>query len=270
MSPEKRWQQHPVPPQKRPTVMTAAQVTWIWMTNLAHQRSPDSWLPKHSLAPPQSLPSQETPPQHPSSGPIPLYPGHVNQKFVHHYRKSRPPHKHRTTRDLGSVAVGTQFRRQRHRTTGKLGGLMCDRGGQPQGHDSPGGTHSDPGAYQHSQDTLGQILDKFQEKMRLQEGQYLGIREDLKDTNTTLVSIAGVLVDMANTMREAVAHHQVPDTSQTDEQPFTSFAASGQEAPPQDQQATSTPPPAEGEPPRKRSLQSRQKPQTIAKTPARK
>ncbi|KAJ1105933.1 hypothetical protein NDU88_003336 [Pleurodeles waltl] len=126
------------------------------------------------------------------------------------------------------------------------------------------------GAYQHSQDTLDQILDKLQESMRLQEGQYLGIMEDLKDINSTLVTIAGVLADMSNTMREAEAHHWAPTTSQTDEQPSTSAAASGQAAPPQDQQATSTPPLAEGEPPRKRSLRSRQKPDTIAKTATRK
>ncbi|KAJ1190850.1 hypothetical protein NDU88_000169 [Pleurodeles waltl] len=91
------------------------------------------------------------------------------------------------------------------------------------------------GAYHHSQETMGQILDKLQETKRLQEGQYLGIREDLKDINTTLVSIAGVLADMANTMREAVAHHRAPNKSQTDEQPSTSAAANGQEAPPQEQ-----------------------------------
>ncbi|KAJ1130869.1 hypothetical protein NDU88_009214 [Pleurodeles waltl] len=87
-------------------------------------------------------------------------------------------------------------------------------------------------AYHHSQETMGQILDKLQETQWLQEGQYLGIREDLKDIHTTLVTIAGVLSYMANTMREAVAHHRAPDTSHTDEQPSTSAAASGQEAPP--------------------------------------
>ncbi|KAJ1186933.1 hypothetical protein NDU88_003713 [Pleurodeles waltl] len=117
------------------------------------------------------------------------------------------------------------------------------------------------GAYHHSQEIMGQILGKLQETQRLQEGQYLGIREDLKDIHTTLVTIAGVLADMANTMREAVAHQRAPDTSHTDEQPSTSAGASGQEAPPQGQQATSTPPPAEGEPPRKLSLLSRQKPE---------
>ncbi|KAJ1084585.1 hypothetical protein NDU88_004731 [Pleurodeles waltl] len=117
---------------------------------------------------------------------------------------------------------------------------------------------------------MGQILATFQETQRLQEGQYLGIREDLRDIRTTLVIIAGVLADMANNMREAVAHQRAPDTSHTYQQPFTSVAASRQEVPSEEQQATSTPPSAEGEPPRKRSLRSRHKPENIAKTSARK
>ncbi|KAJ1170109.1 hypothetical protein NDU88_001990 [Pleurodeles waltl] len=48
----------------------------------------------------------------------------------------------------------------------------------------------------------------FQDTQRLQEEQYLGIREDLKSINTTLVTIAGVLADIANTMRETVAYHR--------------------------------------------------------------
>ncbi|KAJ1208456.1 hypothetical protein NDU88_003842 [Pleurodeles waltl] len=116
----------------------------------------------------------------------------------------------------------------------------------------------------------GQILAKLQETQRLQEGQYLRIREDQRDIRTTLVTIAGVLEDMANTMREAVAHQRALDTNHTEEQPSISTDASQQEAPPQEQQATSTPPPAEGEPPCRRSLRSRQKPENIAKIPARK
>ncbi|KAJ1130741.1 hypothetical protein NDU88_009089 [Pleurodeles waltl] len=116
---------------------------------------------------------------------------------------------------------------------------------------------------------MGQILDKLQETQRLQEGQYLGIKEDLKDIHTTLVTSPDVLADMANTMTEAVAHHRATDTSHTDDQPSTSAADSGQEAPLQEQQATSTHP-AEREPPHKRFLRSRQKPENIAKTPARK
>ncbi|KAJ1178083.1 hypothetical protein NDU88_003332 [Pleurodeles waltl] len=83
------------------------------------------------------------------------------------------------------------------------------------------------GAYHHSQETMGQRLAKLQETQRLQEGQYLGIKEDLRDIHTTLVTIAGVLADMAYTMREAVAHQLAPDSSHTKEQPSNSADASG-------------------------------------------
>ncbi|KAJ1197147.1 hypothetical protein NDU88_001009 [Pleurodeles waltl] len=115
---------------------------------------------------------------------------------------------------------------------------------------------------------MGQILDNLQENRRLQDGQYQGIREDLQAISNTLISIAAVLADMANIMREAVSHQKA--TSQASEQPSTSTAASGQEAPPQYSQATSTPSPAEGEPPRKRYLRSRQKAEALAKTPTQK
>ncbi|KAJ1149680.1 hypothetical protein NDU88_002485 [Pleurodeles waltl] len=104
------------------------------------------------------------------------------------------------------------------------------------------------GAYQHSQDMMGQILDNVQENRHLQEGQYQGIREDLQSINNTLISIAGVLADMANILKEATAHQWAPTTSQSIEQPSTSAATTGQETPPQNPQATSTPSPAEGEP----------------------
>ncbi|KAJ1170065.1 hypothetical protein NDU88_001946 [Pleurodeles waltl] len=123
------------------------------------------------------------------------------------------------------------------------------------------------GTYIHSQDTMGQILTTLQETQLLQEGHDLGIRDDFKNIYTILVTIAGVLADMGKIMREAVAQQWAPDTSHTDEQPSTSTGSSGQETLPQDQQATSTPPLAEGEPPCKRSLRSRQKPENIAKTP---
>ncbi|KAJ1115569.1 hypothetical protein NDU88_003791 [Pleurodeles waltl] len=173
-------------------------------------------------------------------------------------------------RDLGLVAVGTLYGGQRHRTTGKLGGLLWDGEDRPRELTLHEALTNILGAYHHSHETMGHVLDKLQETQRLQEGQYLGIREDLRDIHTTLVTIAGVLADMANTMREAVAHQWAPDTSQTEQQPSTSTDASGQEAPPQEQQATSNPSPAEGEPPCQRSLRSRQKPENIAKTPARK
>ncbi|KAJ1213514.1 hypothetical protein NDU88_001151 [Pleurodeles waltl] len=84
------------------------------------------------------------------------------------------------------------------------------------------------GAYHHSQETMGTVLAKFQETQRLQEEHYLGIREDLKSINNTLVTIAGVLADLVNNMRDTVAHKRAPDTSLDDEQPSTSAGASGQ------------------------------------------
>ncbi|KAJ1206055.1 hypothetical protein NDU88_001465 [Pleurodeles waltl] len=125
------------------------------------------------------------------------------------------------------------------------------------------------GVYHHSQETMAMVLANFQETQRLQEEQYLGIREELKSINTTLVTIVGVLKYLVNTRTDTVAQQGAPDTSLDDEQPTTSSSASGQEAPPQDHN-TSTPPPADGEPPRKRSLRSRTKTENNAKTPARK
>ncbi|KAJ1123785.1 hypothetical protein NDU88_002252 [Pleurodeles waltl] len=125
------------------------------------------------------------------------------------------------------------------------------------------------GAYHHSKETMATVLAKFQEIQRLQEEQYLGIREELKSINSTLVTIVGVLKDLLNTRRDTVAQQEAPDTSLDDELPTTSAGASGQEAPPQDHD-TSTPPAADGEPPRKRSLRSRTKTENNAKTPAKK
>ncbi|KAJ1169426.1 hypothetical protein NDU88_001319 [Pleurodeles waltl] len=97
------------------------------------------------------------------------------------------------------------------------------------------------GAYHHSQETMATVLAKFQETQRLQEEQYLGIREELKSINTTLVTIVGVLKDLVNTRRDIVAQQGAPDTSLDDEQPTTSAGANGQETLPQDHD-TSTPP----------------------------
>ncbi|KAJ1191382.1 hypothetical protein NDU88_000698 [Pleurodeles waltl] len=98
------------------------------------------------------------------------------------------------------------------------------------------------GAYHHSQEMMAMVLAKFQETQRLQEEHYLGIREDWKSINTTLVTIAGVLADLLNTRRDTVAQQGAPDTSLDNEQPSTSTGASGQEAPTQEQQDTSIPP----------------------------
>ncbi|KAJ1109517.1 hypothetical protein NDU88_006877 [Pleurodeles waltl] len=104
------------------------------------------------------------------------------------------------------------------------------------------------GAYHHSQETMATVQANFQKTQRLQEEHYLGIRQELKSINTTLVTIVGVLKDLVNTRWDTVAQQGAPDTSLDDEQPSTSAGTNGQEAPPQDHD-TSTPPPADGEPP---------------------
>ncbi|KAJ1194680.1 hypothetical protein NDU88_003966 [Pleurodeles waltl] len=97
------------------------------------------------------------------------------------------------------------------------------------------------GAYHHSQETMATVMAKFQETQRLQEEHYLGIREELKSINTTLVIIVGVLKDLVDTRRDTVAQQGALDTSLDNEQPTTSAGTSGQEALPQDHD-TSTPP----------------------------
>ncbi|KAJ1090463.1 hypothetical protein NDU88_003595 [Pleurodeles waltl] len=115
------------------------------------------------------------------------------------------------------------------------------------------------GAYHHSQETMVTVLARFQKIQLLQEEQYLGFREELRTISSALGTIVGALNQVVTTLRDTVAPQRAPDTSMDQELPTTSAGASGQEAPPQDQQATSTPPPAEGEPPRKRALRSRKK-----------
>ncbi|KAJ1090208.1 hypothetical protein NDU88_003343 [Pleurodeles waltl] len=116
---------------------------------------------------------------------------------------------------------------------------------------------------------MATVLAKFQETQRQQEEQYLGFREELKFINTTLGTIVEVLKELVNTRRDTVAQQGAPDTSLDDELPTNSAGASGQEAPPQDYDI-STPPPADGETPRKRSRRSRTKTENNAKTPAKK
>ncbi|KAJ1193359.1 hypothetical protein NDU88_002657 [Pleurodeles waltl] len=125
------------------------------------------------------------------------------------------------------------------------------------------------GAYHHSQETMATVLAKFQKTQRLQEEMYMGFREELRTINSTLGTIVGVLKELVNTRRDTVALQGAPDTSLDDELPTTSAGASGQDAPPQDHH-TNTTPPAEGEPPCKRSQKSRNKTENDAKIPAKK
>ncbi|KAJ1100925.1 hypothetical protein NDU88_006000 [Pleurodeles waltl] len=150
----------------------------------------------------------------------------------------------------GHMVQGTE--EQENRETGRTAVRQWeDRPREPTLHEA---LSNIMGAYHNSQETMATVLAKFQETQRLQEEQYLGIREELKSINTTLVTIVGVLKDLVNTRRDTVAQQGAPDTSLDDELPTTSASASGQEAPPQDHD-TSTPPPADREP----SLSSRHK-----------
>ncbi|KAJ1188331.1 hypothetical protein NDU88_005092 [Pleurodeles waltl] len=115
------------------------------------------------------------------------------------------------------------------------------------------------GAYHRSQETMATVLARFQEIQLLQEQQYMGFREELRNISTAMGTIVVALNELISTLRTTVAPQRAPDTSMDQEQATTSAGASGQEAPTEDQQATRTPPPAEGEPPRKRALRSRKK-----------
>ncbi|KAJ1088775.1 hypothetical protein NDU88_001930 [Pleurodeles waltl] len=266
-SPDRRYQTYPVPPQKRPTVMTAALHNWIKMTSPAHQGprtvgSPDTGTSHHRASPlrkdqhsthpagpslclqdsqsavcPPLQGTQENPPTQENQGPGVSGSGHTDQE---------------TEAQDNKEAMKTAVRQGE------------DMPREPTLHEA---LSNIMGAYHHSQETMATVLAKFQETQRLQEEHYLGIREDLKSINNTLVTTAGVLQDLVNTRRDTVPQQGAPDTSLDNEQPFTSAGASGQEAPPQEHN-TSTP--ADGEPPRKRSLRSRNKTENIAKTPARK
>ncbi|KAJ1110784.1 hypothetical protein NDU88_008130 [Pleurodeles waltl] len=165
----------------------------------------------------------------------------------------------------GHTVQGTEA--QEHRGTGKAAVRQgADRPREPTLHEA---LSSIMGAYHHSQETMATVLAKFQETKRLQDEQYLGFREELRTISSALGTIVGVLNDIQKTMRDTVALQEAPDTSMDDELPTTSAGASGQDAPPQDHH-TSTPPPADGEPPRKRSLRSRNRTEQDGKTPTRK
>ncbi|KAJ1218383.1 hypothetical protein NDU88_005963 [Pleurodeles waltl] len=134
-----------------------------------------------------------------------------------------------------------QHQGQRHRNTGELGGLLCDRGRTGPGN--PLSTRPSPISWEPT--TIPRrrwklYCPSFRETQRLQE--------ELKSINSTLGTIVGVLKELVNTRRDTVAQQGAPDTRLDDELPTTSASASGQEAPPQDHH-TSTPPPAHGEPP---------------------
>ncbi|KAJ1153081.1 hypothetical protein NDU88_005848 [Pleurodeles waltl] len=114
------------------------------------------------------------------------------------------------------------------------------------------------GAYHHSQETMATVLARFQEIQVMQEQQYMGFREELRNISSAMGTIVMALTQIVTTLQDHVAPQRAPVTSLDQEQPTTSAGASGQEAPTQ-RRATRTPPPAEEEPPRKRNLRSHKK-----------
>ncbi|KAJ1123024.1 hypothetical protein NDU88_001497 [Pleurodeles waltl] len=177
-----------------------------------------------------------------------------------------PPQQQQGLGGSGSGHTVQRTEAQEHRGTGRAAVRQGeDRPREPTLHEA---LSNIIGAYHHSQETMATVLAKFQVTQRLQEEQYLGFREELRSINSALGTIVGVLKEVLNTRRDTVAQQGAPDTSLDDELPTTSAGASGQEALPQDHH-TSTPPPAEGEPPRKLSLRSRTKTENDAKTPPR-
>ncbi|KAJ1201068.1 hypothetical protein NDU88_004884 [Pleurodeles waltl] len=69
---------------------------------------------------------------------------------------------------------------------------------------------------------MATVLAKFQETQRMPEEQYLGFREELRTSSSTLGTIVGVLKEILNTRRDNVALQGDPDTSMDDELPTTS------------------------------------------------
>ncbi|KAJ1206320.1 hypothetical protein NDU88_001727 [Pleurodeles waltl] len=115
------------------------------------------------------------------------------------------------------------------------------------------------GAYHHSQETMATVLARFQEIQAMQEGHYMGFREELRSISSAMGTIVVALNQIVTTLRDHVAPQRAPATSMEEEQPTTSAGASGQEAPTQQQRPSRTPPPAEQELPRKKGLRSRKK-----------
>ncbi|KAJ1131163.1 hypothetical protein NDU88_009504 [Pleurodeles waltl] len=234
-----------------------------------------SWASGQSVPLAQAQPNTDLPP----SGNTSTAPTHRAHTSVPRTRQSAvcpplqgtqdnpPPQQQQGPGGSGSGHTVQGTEAQEHRGTGRAAVRQgADRPREPTLHEA----HSSiMGAYHHSQETTATVLAKFQETQRLQEEQYLCFREELRTISSALGTIVGVLKDIQNTMRDTVALQGAPDTSLDDELPTTSAGASGQDAPPQDHH-TSTPPPADGEPPRKRSLRSRNRTEHDGKTPAKK
>ncbi|KAJ1135940.1 hypothetical protein NDU88_002369 [Pleurodeles waltl] len=220
-----------------------------------------SRLPQPTPSPPQSLchqyPTPQQPPNVPRTRQSAVCPPVQGPQSTPHRRDNEGP----GVSGSGDAVQGTQAPEARDgRRTAVCQGEYRSR--EPTAQEA---LTNVLGAYKKSQNMMGQVINIMQENQRLQ-GDHQEIKQELLSLNTTMLSFAGVLGDMANSMRYYMAHQRAPSTSQCTDQSSTYATASGQEALPQDSQATSTPPPAEGEPSRKWSLRRRQTPETLTKT----
>ncbi|KAJ1166242.1 hypothetical protein NDU88_006650 [Pleurodeles waltl] len=119
-----------------------------------------SWASGQSVPLAQAEPNTDLPPsgntstaQHPPSGPIPPYPGHVSQLCVHHYREPRITYHPNNNRDLEAVVVGTRSRGRRAAVR-----QGADRPREPTLHKA---LSSIMEAYHHSQETMATVLAQF-------------------------------------------------------------------------------------------------------------
>ncbi|KAJ1122169.1 hypothetical protein NDU88_000673 [Pleurodeles waltl] len=235
------------------------------MTSPDHLGPLDSRFPSHRNRPPQTFTPLEH--QHSTQRAHTSVP-RTRQSAVcpplQGIQDNPPPQQQQGPGGSGHTVQGTGA--LEHRGTGRAAARQgADRPREPTLHEA---LSSIMGAYHHSQEMMATVLAKFQETQRTQEEQYMGFREELRTISSPLGTIVGVLKEVLNTRRDTMVLQVAPDTSMDDELPTPSAGASGQDAPPQDHH-TSTPPPAEGEPPRKRSLRSRSKIENNAKTPPR-
>ncbi|KAJ1092873.1 hypothetical protein NDU88_005983 [Pleurodeles waltl] len=118
----------------------------------------------------------------------------------------------------GHTVQGTEA--QGNRGTGRAavrqGG---DRPREPTLHEA---LSSIMGAFHRSQETMATVLARFQEIQLLQEQQYMGFREELRNISSAMGTIVVALNEVVTTLRDNVAPQRAPDTSMDQELPTTS------------------------------------------------
>ncbi|KAJ1099548.1 hypothetical protein NDU88_004648 [Pleurodeles waltl] len=96
------------------------------------------------------------------------------------------------------------------------------------------------GAYQHTQDTMGQIVATLEQNQRLQIAHHQEATEQWKQLNATMATIALALLHHFPTQPETPTDQEYPTTDQDTDQPSTAAAATGLVPQSKDTQKTST------------------------------